>query len=384
MTLYGDDQTGAGLPGSPDSNAQSSPPPRSRRAVAGWLSLAIAFVVLGVLALSPAPYVIQQPGPVFNVLGETETEDSPEPLISISGTETYDVGETLDMLTVSVVGNPEQSPNWFQIALAWFSRSEAVVPMSLYFPEGTTAEERDEQTQVMMVNSQQDAVAAALTELDVDFTSSLIVGDIVDRSPADGVLKVGDEIVKAGGTEIADVAELRDVIAAHGGDGPLSMTVVRDGQRVDLEVTPTEAEYSDGSTAYVVGVQTTETYDFPFDVSIKLNDVGGPSAGMMFALGIIDKLTPGALPGDASVAGTGTIDAEGDVGPIGGIRQKLYGASNAGADYFLAPADNCDEVVGHVPDGLEVFKVATLDDSLAVLDTLRDGGDTSSLPSCSP
>ncbi|WP_306387783.1 PDZ domain-containing protein [Microbacterium sp. MPKO10] len=383
MTLHGDDDIEANEPGLfPPPGGPDRPRP-TRKTVFGWFSLAASFVILGVLALAPAPYVIQQPGPVFNVLGETEGDES-VPLISIDGTETYDVGKTLDMLTVSVVGNPEQSPNWFQIGKAWFDRSEAVVPMSLYFPDGTTAEERDEQTQVMMVNSQQDAVAAALTELDIDFTSTLIVGDIVEGTPADGVLNVGDEIIEADGVGVDDVTELRDIIADHEADGPMSITVMRDGEKIDAEVTPTEVEYTDGSSAFVIGVQTTETYEFPFDVSIKLDDVGGPSAGMMFALGIIDKLTPGPLAGDAAVAGTGTIDAEGDVGPIGGIRQKLYGARQAGAEYFLAPADNCDEVVGHVPDGLDVFKVATLEDSLSALETLSTGGDISSLPSCSP
>lgn len=364
-------------------NAAPTRRPRSRATVAGWISLAVAFVVLGVLALSPAPYVIQQPGPVFNVLGTTDGDKASEPLISIKGTETYDVGTTLDMLTVSIVGNPEQSPNWFQIARAWFMQSEAVVPMSLYFPEGTTTEQRDEQSQLMMVNSQQDAVAAALTELDVDFDSQLTVGNVLEDSPAEGIFETGDEIIAANGVDIVDVDELRDAITENGDSSPLEVTVVRDGETLSLEVTPTEVSYSDGTSGLVIGVQTTETYDFPFDVSIKLDDVGGPSAGMMFALGIIDRLTPGPLAGDAAVAGTGTIDAEGVVGPIGGIRQKLYGARDAGASYFLAPADNCDEVVGHVPDGLRVFKVETLEDSLAVLRTLDGGGDLDGLPTCS-
>ncbi|WP_437584634.1 YlbL family protein [Paramicrobacterium sp. CJ85] len=373
-------------PGDDSDELWDAPPtrrPRSRATVAGWISLAVAFVVLGVLALSPAPYVIQQPGPVFNVLGTTDGEKASEPLISIKGTKTYDVGTTLDMLTVSIVGNPEQSPNWFQIARAWFMQSEAVVPMSLYFPEGTTTEQRDEQSQLMMVNSQQDAVAAALTELDVDFDSQLTVGNVLEDSPAEGIFETGDEIIAANGVDIVDVDELRDAITENGDSSPLEVTVVRDGETLSLEVTPTEVSYSDGTSGLVIGVQTTETYDFPFDVSIKLDDVGGPSAGMMFALGIIDRLTPGPLAGDAAVAGTGTIDAEGVVGPIGGIRQKLYGARDAGASYFLAPADNCDEVVGHVPDGLRVFKVETLEDSLAVLRTLDGGGDLDGLPTCS-
>ncbi|MBN9170726.1 MAG: ATP-dependent serine peptidase containing a PDZ domain protein, partial [Microbacterium sp.] len=120
----------------------------------------------------------------------------------------------------------------------------------------------------------------------------------------------------------------------------------------------------------------------PIDVTIQLNNVGGPSAGMMFALGIMDTLTPGQLNGGKSIAGTGTITADGTVGPIGGIRQKLYGAKEAGASYFLAPDSNCDEVVGHVPSGLRVFAVKKLDDSLAVLDALRSGGDLDALPTC--
>lgn len=357
---------------------------RPRRVVVGWISLAVAFVILGALALAPTPYVIQKPGPVFNVLSTTETEDGKQQLIEIDGTKTYDVSTTLDMLTVSVIGNPEQSPSWFQLAVAWFDPSQAVVPMSTYFPDGTTQEQRDEESQIMMVNSQQDAVAAALTQLDVDFQSALTVGNVIADTPADGVLHVGDEIIEAGGTDVADVNELRDAIADSGEGRALPITVLRDGAEKTLSVTPTTAEYSDGTSAVVIGIQTTETYTFPFHVAIKLDDVGGPSAGMMFALGIIDKLTPGALAGDDSVAGTGTIDAAGDVGPIGGIRQKLYGARNAGADFFLAPADNCDEVVGHVPDGLQVFSVETIDDSLAVLDALAHDDNLDKLPSCIP
>jgi PDZ domain-containing protein len=123
-------------------------------------------------------------------------------------------------------------------------------------------------------------------------------------------------------------------------------------------------------------------YDFPIDVTIQLNNVGGPSAGMMFALGIIDTLTPGELNAGETVAGTGTITAGGEVGPIGGIRQKMWGARDAGAEWFLAPEANCDEVVGHIPGDLQVFSVATLDDALDVLDAVREDGDLEALPTC--
>jgi PDZ domain-containing protein len=132
----------------------------------------------------------------------------------------------------------------------------------------------------------------------------------------------------------------------------------------------------------MLGVNLTTDYDFPIDVTIQLNNVGGPSAGMMFALGIIDTLTPGELNGGQQVAGTGTITADGEVGPIGGIRQKMWGALDAGTLWFLAPEANCDEVVGHIPGDLRVFSVEDLDDALAVLDAVSEGGDLDSLPTC--
>ena len=132
----------------------------------------------------------------------------------------------------------------------------------------------------------------------------------------------------------------------------------------------------------ISGILAGGNYGFPVDVRIQLENVGGPSAGMMFALGIIDKLTVGELNGGAVVAGTGTISGSGEVGPIGGIQQKLYGARHAGATWFLAPASNCDEVTGHIPSGLTVFSVKPLDDALAALTAIESGSSTADLPSC--
>jgi PDZ domain-containing protein len=191
------------------------------------------------------------------------------------------------------------------------------------------------------------------------------------------VLEAGDVIRTFDGTEVSDVSTLRTLIADHGTSSPASIGIERGGAASEVQVTP-----ADNNGTAVIGVELSSDYDFPFDVKIQLENVGGPSAGQMFALGIIDKLTPGALTGGADVAGTGTISASGDIGAIGGIRQKLYGAKDAGADYFLAPTTNCDEVTGHVPSGLTVFAVATLDDSLTALETVASGGDTSALPTC--
>ncbi len=363
--------------------AVAAPPRRRlpRTAVAGVWAVAVALVALLVLTILPTTFVIQQPGPVFNTLGSAaDAEGEDVPLISISGAETFPTAGSLDLLTVQVVGNRERTPSWFELALAWFDASRAVIPINEVFPADQTTEQRNEQSAAMMVDSQKEATAAALIELGYDVKPMVRVYSLTPDSAATGLLEPDDIIRKADGTAVTDTAQLRSIVADGGGD-PVDLTVERGGKELSVEVTPQRTQI-DGESAWLIGVTTLHDYAFPIDVTIQLDNVGGPSAGMMFALGIIDTLTEGELNGGADVAGTGTINSAGEVGPIGGIRQKLYGALGAGADYFLAPESNCDEVVGHVPSGLQVFSVATLDDALDVMTALRDDADLSTLPTC--
>ncbi|MFE1644721.1 PDZ domain-containing protein [Microbacterium sp. P01] len=369
-----------------DENVVITPAPRrrmNRRTSVGVWALVVAMVVLLVLTFLPTAYVIQQPGPVYNTLGETQSSDGTTvPLISVEGAETYPTEGALDLLTVQVVGNRERTPSWFELALAWFDPSRAVVPIDAVFPAGQSSDERNQESAAMMVDSQKEATAAALTELGYDVDAKLTVYSLSDGSASEGVLEAGDVIQSANGQPVTDATSLRAVIN-EGGGAPVEIGIERGGEPQTVTVTPSEATAEDGTSVWLIGVTLTTDFDFPIDVTIQLNNVGGPSAGMMFALGIIDTLTPGSLNSGQNVAGTGTIDAAGTVGPIGGIRQKLWGAEEAGATVFLAPASNCDEVVGHVPSGLRVFSVATLSDSMAVLNTIADGGDLDALPTCS-
>lgn len=354
---------------------------RSRGAIAGIWAVAVALLALLGLTLLPTPYVIQQPGPVFDTLGTARTSDGDEvPLITVQGAPTYPTAGSLDLLTVEVVGSRDRTPSWFELATAWLDPSRAVVPIEAVFPEGVTRDQREQENAQMMVDSQQEATAAALRELGYDVPSMITVVSLIDDSAATGILQPGDIIETADGTAVSETPQLRDIINA--GDGaPVTLTVRRGEQELTAEVTPRAAEV-EGSRVWLIGISTLHAYDFPIDVTIRLDDVGGPSAGMMFALGIIDTLGEGELNGGESIAGTGTIDADGVVGVIGGIRQKLYGAKDAGADYFLAPEGNCGEVVGHVPSGLRVFSVATLDDALAALDAVRTDTGVDALPTC--
>ncbi len=352
----------------------------SRSMTAGVWALAVALLALLGLTLLPTSFVIQRPGPVFNTLGSVTTSSGEVPLISVTGAETFPTSGALDMLTVQVVGSRERAPSWFELALAWFDPAKAVLPVDDVFPQGQSTQERNEESAVMMVDSQKEATAAALTELGYDVKPMVRVYSLTKDSAAQGILQPDDIIRAANGQPLTQTAELRTIINAGEG-APVELTVERGGKTLTETVTPKETTV-DGSTTWLIGVSTVHDYDFPIDVTIQLDNVGGPSAGMMFALGIIDTLTEGELNGGQNVAGTGTIDSTGTVGPIGGIRQKMYGAVGAGADWFLAPADNCDEVVGHIPSGLRVFSVKTLDDSLAVLTAIREHGDLDALPTC--
>ncbi len=354
---------------------------RARRtAWIGWTLVVLALVATMLLALSPAPYVIERPGPVFNTLGTTRVGSSTVPVIDIQGEKTYPTAGTLDMLTVSVVGDPQQHPSWLDLAVAWFDPSERVVPIHEVYPDGETVEQSNQQGYEDMQASQKAAQAAALSELGYSYTTSVVVSSVEKGAPADGVLRAGDTIVSVDGRAIDDLDGLRAAIAKTGSGHPVQIVVERSGTQQTVSVTPTSS--GGARPTPVLGVYIGEDFRFPFEVKIQLQNVGGPSAGMMFALGIIDKLTPGELNGGQRVAGTGTIDPDGDVGEIGGIQQKMYGAARAGATWFLAPKGNCDEVVGHVPHGLRVFAVSTLRDARHVLETIADHGDVSALPTC--
>jgi PDZ domain-containing protein len=398
VTLFHSDEFGHALPGP---KPERTPAQRKRSLGIGIL---IGSLVLTVgLAAVPSSYVIEQPGPFFDTLGTVSvnktnadgTLATPEPgksqekqkvpLISISGAAVFPTTGQLDLLTVSVRGNPQATPSWLEVGAAWFDPSKAVIPLDAIFPKDESADDRAAQTTAQMVNSQHDAVAAALTNIGYNVYAGVEVEVITETSPAKGILQVKDLILSVNGTALTEVQSLRDALQTNGTGKPAALRIARNGVLSTVEVTPV-----DNAGKAVIGIGAQANYSFPFDVSIRLDDVGGPSAGMMFALGIIDKLTPGELTSGHHFAGTGTITAPGAVGPIGGIRQKLYGAQRAGAQYFLAPAGNCAEVVGHVPSGLYVFKVATLSDALAALDFVALHGDQSAamntkmgaLPTC--
>ena len=345
----------------------------------GWSLVSGALIVVLAVAVIPSPYVVQKPGPVFDTLGTVDFGDEEVSLIDIEGAETFPTEGSLSMLTVSIQGNRDQPLTWIEVVRSWLTSSQAVVPLDEVYPPGTTTEESSEQSRIEMESSQQEAIAAALSTLDYDFTSTLTVEGTDPEGASADVLLAGDIIVSVNGETLRDVSALRAAVATNGVDATASVEIIRDGSAAAVQIQP---QLSDGEDPVpVFGVLVSSAFDFPIDVTIQLENVGGPSAGQMFALGIIDKLTPGALTGGAEIAGTGTIASSGEIGAIGGIRQKMYGALWAGAEYFLAPETNCNEVTGFIPEGLSVFAVATLEDSLAAVDGIA-AGKTDTLATC--
>jgi Lon-like protease len=333
------------------------------------LTLAIAglatVAAIAVAVLFPVPYVILTPGPTLNTLGK---DSSGQPLIKITGHPTYPPKGHLNLVTISYQGGPGSNMNIFQALRGWLSPSEAVVPQSELFPPGQTAQQTQAQDTEQMASSQELATAAALTELHIKYQTQVEVLSTVARYPASGVLKSGDVIEAVDGKPVTGETSLSSMITAHPVGSTVQLEVLRAGKTLTIPV----ASKSSGGSA-VIGVQVQEQYKFPFNVQISVGDIGGPSAGMMFALGIIDMLTPLNLTDGKFIAGTGEITAAGQVQPIGGIQQKMVGARDAGATVFLAPAGNCADTAGAVPAGLRVVKISTLSQAVSDLEAIKAG-----------
>jgi PDZ domain-containing protein len=343
----------------------------SRRSLTLSISGLATLIAIAVAVLVPVPYVILGPGPTLNTLGK---DSSGQPLITIIGHPTYPTVGHLNMVTVSYQGGPGSNLSIFQALRAWLNPAEAVVPESELFPPGQTAQQTQQQDTEQMSSSQETATAAALGALHIPYVVQVEVVATVPGLPASKVLKPGDVIVAVNGKSVAGQSALSSIITSHATGTPLRLTVLRDGKTHELVVRSTK---SGGNN--VIGVQVQEQYKFPFTVKFSVGDIGGPSAGMMFALGIVDKLTPMNLTGGKFIAGTGEITAAGQVQPIGGIQQKMVGARDAGATVFLAPAANCADTAGAVPAGLRIVKVSTLSQAITDLEALKAGRP---VPSC--
>jgi PDZ domain-containing protein len=360
-------------------------PRRTATMLASTLML-IALLCAGVFI--PVPYSEMYPGPTVNTLGDHDGE----PVLHISGRKTYATSGHLNMTTVRVT-RADYRMNLVEAVYGWLAHDNLVVPHDTLYPDGKTEEQSSQENAEEFSQSQESAKVAALKELDIPVKSWVIVSTVVKGSPAEGKLHAGDVIKAVDGTAVKQPADVAELVTKHKPGQDVVFTIVPAKEQAAAEkkkqtATKTEnvtitttASDDGGAKRAIVGISAGTDHTFPFTVDIKLADVGGPSAGLMFALGIYDKLTPGSLTGGKFVAGTGTIDDDGKVGPIGGVQMKIVGAREKGAQYFLTPADNCAAAAKDTPEGLTLVKVGTIDDALGVLKDIRSG-DTADLPKC--
>ncbi|MER7331469.1 MULTISPECIES: PDZ domain-containing protein [unclassified Micromonospora] len=321
-------------------------------------ALLTTLLSIGVLG-APIPYVVLGPGPTVNTLGKENGKE----VIQVSGRETSTSAGQLRLTTVGV----QPTVKLRSAIQGWFSDDEAVVPRELVYPPGESREEVEERNAEDFKVSQTSAETAALSEL--GYPVQVVVKTVAGDGPAAGVLKPGDVLTSVDGQPVPVAARLTELIRAKPAGTALEIGYTRGGAAATAKVTSRE---QDGRPR--IGVEIEQQQPHPFTLNIDLEDIGGPSAGLMFALGIVDKLTPEDLTGGKIIAGTGTIDDAGRVGPIGGIAQKLVGAKEAGAVAFLVPADNCAEAVRNPQPGLPLLRVGSLDEALTALETLRAGG----------
>ncbi len=388
----------------PDSAPATTPPPepgsdadpdttqglfRGRRRA--WLLAGLAAVVALVIAGATVPInkVIQAPGPTWNVLADT-SDGAEQDLLTVTGTQTYDTTGALRMTTVSVSGCPGYPVTFFMLLDAWLSSDKTVLDRDQVCPESLSAEQVEKVNQAQMTSSQDAAVVAALMETGEANRMILTVEGTVDEQQGADVLPgdVLESITTADGetTNITSYPQLRELMTTIAPATPLTLQVDREGSKVNVALTTISPQDSDGdghpdSDGSLLGLSLSAQADSDIDASFGLSDVGGPSAGTIFALGIIDEITPGDLTGGQDIAGTGTIAIDGTIGAIGGIKQKMAGARQDGSEYFLAPTTNCQEVVGNVPDGLNVYAVGTLHEAVEAVQAIAVQ-DTDGLMTC--
>lgn len=328
----------------------------------------VPILVFGVLlALVTVPFVSLGPGPTFDTLGEVDGKQ----VVQIEGTQTHPTTGHLNMTTVS----QRDDLTLGEALTLWLSGQEQLMPRDLVYPPGKSREDVDKANSADFKQSEDSAEYAALGYL--KYPQAVTVETVADPGPSVGKLRPGDAVDAVNGTPVATVEQFTTLLKT-----------TKPGQVVTIDYR--RKNEPAGVTQITLGTNKDRDYGFlgvgvldapwaPFVVDFNLANVGGPSAGLMFSLAVVDKLTTGDLAGSMFVAGTGTISADGKVGQIGGISHKMAAASAKGATVFLVPAKNCYEAGADNPSGLRLVKVDTLTQAVDALHALTSGGQA---PSC--
>jgi len=351
--------------------AELAAPPGGRRfrgaPRASMIIIATLLAMAGFASIVRVPYHSVGPGPSTDVLA----------LVKVTGADTHPTSGKLLLTTATVSGQPL---NLWELLYVWVRPDLGVTPRGSYIRPGYTDNEQDAENAYAMEQSKIDAEIAAFEVLGKAVTKirGARVISVVAGAPADGKLRPGDTILAIDGKEVRDPEGTGTEIRARDVGDEVTLTVRRDGRRRDVTV-KTRPSSSDARSPSV-GVFLGNAYRLPANIQIDTQQIGGPSGGLVFALAIVDVLTPGDLTAGHTVAATGTISRDENgvarVGVIGAIAEKVHAADSAGADIFLVPAQDEEEARAVAPEGMQVIGVATLADALRALEALAaaEGG----------
>jgi Lon-like protease len=319
------------------------------------LVFALNFYRLPVVALSP--------GPMEDVLARLKVE----------GSRVYDSEGKLYLTSVGI----DDDVRFYEALLDMANRDVQLLPRAQLYPDTEDSTEIDKENVALMDRSKETATVVALRKVGYHIEPSGVeVTQVVSGAPADGKLLAGDRIVAADGHAVASIDQVRKAINGHRAGERVAFRVDRGRAHKDVSV---PVQVADNQPR--VGILLRDLFpELPVKVSIQTqNNIGGPSAGLMFTLSIIDKLTPEDLTAGRRIAGTGEIALDGAVLPVGGVAEKLIAVHRLGVTTFLIPAGNCAGVRGQVPDGLRLVKVAKIEDALQFL---RDPKAAANAPGC--
>ncbi len=331
-----------------------------RRGITVLVGALLVLGLFGLMTIAPVPYAEYVPGPTFDTLGK---DPSGREVIEVSGaTATKSQGQ-LRFLTVGV----QPRLTMLQALIGWWNRDDAVIPIELVIPPGETQDQVDKANAADFANSQSAASTAA--EIALGYPLKVTVSAVTAGAPADGKLRVGDVISAVQGQKVDSADRLVQIIRSKPVGTSLQFTITRGGQSLTVPITTAADDHGKPKAGFAAKATPTA----PFRFTVPIENVGGPSAGLMLTLGMVDKIDPTDLTGGKIIVGTGTIDALGNVGPIGGVAQKIISAEDAGAQYFLTPEANCAEAAGADSSGVQLIRVANLQQALDALADIRAG-----------
>lgn len=344
------------------SNDWGLPDPPGVKPVSGlhpWRYVIAGVVLIGLVLASflvTIPmYYVYLPGPARDV----------ESLVEVTGAKTYSSEGSLFLTTVTI----DTQVTFFDLVQAGFDSQKAVVDSSTV-NQGASIEELQDQQQAEMSQSKLAARVVALGALGLGSPTGdgAEVVETIEGAPAAGRLEPGDTIVALQGRVVKTTCDVSRIMQSVEPGDTITVIVLRDGKRMTFDDIEAVRNEQDGTA--LIGIRMKDTnFEFEPDVHarFKTGAIGGPSAGLMFALGLYDRLTPDDLTGGRRIAGTGTIRCDGGVGPIGGIEEKIAGAEREGAEVFLSPVADA-EAAEKVADDLTVVPIATFEDAIEYLE----------------